>query len=172
MLGGVMSEGKDSTEYSDWRKFNQEAMKWIKPFLSWVRGDEQAMPFALDRTLTMSTEDRCYFQTNQGSQGLCYPATQANDEIWMVNGSRVPFILRHAQLSSEEASELRPGNAYGATNGRYDVKENFRPTKSIHDYYYLVGDCYLDDFMYGRGDDGKGGNYEEDERPMSHIVLV
>lgn len=172
MLGGVMSEGKDSTEYSDWRKFNQEAMKWIEPFLSWVRGDKQGMPFALDRTLTMSTEDRCYFKTHQGFGGLCYPTTQANDELWVINGSRVPFILRSAQLNSEEASELHPGDAYAVTNGRYDVKQDFRRTKSIHGYYYLVGDCYLDGHMYGRKDDDKEDDGEEDAIPMCHIVMV
>jgi hypothetical protein len=152
ILGGVMSMGNNSPEYSDWRKFENEAMAWIEPFFSWIHNNEIDMPFALDRTLIIAIDGRCYFQSKDGGQGLCYPTTRSADEIWVVDGSKVPFILRAVHLSSAASAELRPGEAYGVNDeGEYGVKDDFEPGEGFHGYYELVGDCYFDGFMYGEG---------------------
>jgi hypothetical protein len=152
ILGGVMSVGNDSTEYSDWRRFENEAMAWIEPFLSWIHNDEIDLQFALDRTLLIAIDGRCYFQSEDGGQGLCYPTARSADEIWVVDGSKVPFILRPVHLSSVESAELRPGEAYGVNDeGVYGVKGDFEPEEDYHGYYELVGDCYFDGYMHGEG---------------------
>lgn len=158
-----MSVGKESTNDSDWRKFKGEAMTWFEPLLSWVYGEQTDLPFALDRTMIIVTEGRCYFNTVRGEQGLCYPTTQPQDESWVIDGSNVPFVLRRTQLSNEEKAELRPSDAYGVgDSGFYGVKADFKPGQGPYGYYRLVGDCYLDDYMYGRGD----------ESEPHHILLV
>ena len=40
------------------------------------------------------TLDRKLFVTEQGLLGSCPPATTVNDEIWILSGSSVPFVLR------------------------------------------------------------------------------
>jgi hypothetical protein len=37
---------------------------------------------------------RSIFTTHDGRVGLCEPTTRAGDEVWILEGGRVPFILR------------------------------------------------------------------------------
>jgi hypothetical protein len=150
MLGGVMSAGSESTEYSDWRKFDIRAMAWMDAFLTWVHDGGPDLQLAPDRSLAIATDGRCYFQTDGGDQGLCYPATQTGDEIWIIDGSKVPLTLRHVHLSENESSELRPMEAYGLGNdGVYGLKENYERAETSQEYHSLVGDCDLDGYMDG-----------------------
>lgn len=73
ILGDVMSAGQDDTGYSDWRRFTAEGLVWLEPFLSLIRTGEPTKTFALDRTMLVATDDRCYFRTDDGGQGLCHP---------------------------------------------------------------------------------------------------
>jgi hypothetical protein len=70
----------------------------------------------------------------------------------VVDGSKVPFILRPVQLSSVASAELRPDEAYGVNDeGVYGVKDDFETKEDCHGYCELVGDCYLDCYMHGEG---------------------
>jgi hypothetical protein len=150
ILGGVMSAGKESTEYSDWRKFSVEATSWIENFLSWMRDGQTELHFALDRTLLIATDGRCYFRTEGGGQGLCYPSAKVGDEVWVIKGSKVPFVLRRVQLSDDERVELRPREAYGVDDeGVFGLKEDFEAGDETLGYCNLVGDCYFDGCMHG-----------------------
>jgi hypothetical protein len=64
-------------------------MSWIETLLRWMQAEQKELPFALDRTLAITTNSRCYFQTESGGQGLCYTSTNIGDEIWVVDGSNV-----------------------------------------------------------------------------------
>jgi hypothetical protein len=150
MLGGVLSVGKENTQYSDWRLWTIEALSWIGPFLRWMQAGQKDLPFALGRTLIIATSGRCYFRTESGGHGLCYPTTQASDEIWVFDGSNVPFVLRRVQLSEVESLALRPEEAYSVDeSGTYGLKDGFEPGWEISEFHELVGDCYLDGYMSG-----------------------
>jgi hypothetical protein len=152
LLGGVSSTGKDNKDFADPRIFDDSAMSWIEPFLSSLQTRAPDEMPALYRALTIALHGRCYFQTEEGAQGLGYPTTKEGDEIWVVNGSRVPFTIRREQLSVEEVHELRPWDAYGMNEkGAFGIKADFMPEQSLHGYYSLVGDCYLDGYMHGEG---------------------
>jgi hypothetical protein len=152
ILGGVMSTGQED---SDWRRFTAKALVWLEPFLSFIQTGEPTRTFALDRTLLVATDARCYFRTDDGGQGLCHPNTKVGDQVWVLHGSNVPFVLRRTVLSDEEQAELRPRDAYGV--GEDDVlglKPDFVDNRTPYEHYYLIGDCYLDDFMDGEAADG------------------
>jgi hypothetical protein len=158
VLGGVMSAGEDNTEYSDWRRFSIKALAWLEPFLSWIHTGEPSRTFSLDRTLLVATDSRCYFRTDGGGQGLCYPSVEVGDQIWMIQGSNVPFILRRVVLSEEESAELRHRDAYGVgDDGIFGPRSEFFNDRMPYEHYYLVGDCYLDGVMHGEAaGDGDG----------------
>jgi hypothetical protein len=164
LLGGVMSAGNFSTLDSDWQLFDSKAMDWIVPFLAWIQtGDNGLVPFVLDRTLIVATDGRCYFQTLDGGQGLCYPRTEPEDEIWVIDGSKAPFILRRVHLDEQASAVLRPSDAYGSgVDGVYGLRDDYNDDDCCHDYYELVGDCYLDGYMHG----------EVGESTTQHIVWV
>ena len=87
ILGGFMSAGaavQDDMEYSDWRRFTAEALNWLDPFLSFIRKGEPTKTFALDRTLLVATDARCYFRTDDGGQGLCHPNVKVGDQLWVL----------------------------------------------------------------------------------------
>lgn len=155
ILGGVMSAGQDDTEYSDWRRFTAEALVWLGPFLSLIRTGEPTKTFALDRTLLVATDARCYFRTDSGGQGLCHPNINVGDQVWVLHGSNVPFVLRRAVLSDEEQAELRPRDAYGIDeDNSFGLNLNFVDDRRPYKHYYLIGDCYLDGLMDGEAAEG------------------
>jgi hypothetical protein len=150
MLGGVMTAEPDHTGHADWRQFTAEAMVWLQVVQSSQHDSSKGMHFTLARTLTIAIDGKCYFRTEDGGQGLCYPSVQEGDEIWVVAGSNVPFVLRRADLSDEAKSELRPREAREIdVDGVFGPKSDFEETKKEYGYYSLVGDCYYDGYMHG-----------------------
>jgi hypothetical protein len=149
VLGGAMSTGKND-EYSDWRLFNSTTMAWLGPFSAWLTSTDIESTLALDRTLLIANHGRCFFKSEKGDQGLCYPTTRIGDEVWVIDGSKVPFILRDAELDNEEQVALRPWDAYELDEeGDYRVKKDYEPGEALSGYYELIGDCYFDSYMHG-----------------------
>jgi hypothetical protein len=64
---------------------------------------------------------RCLFTTHEGRLGLCHPNTKSGDEIWIMRGVQVPFVVRALE-------QTKPGGA---------------------DSYSLIGDCFLQGTMDG-----------------------
>ena len=62
--------------------------------------------------------------TEGGHVGLCFPHARPGDEVWVLAGGKVPFVLRRF----DEAADT--SDASTRTCG-------------------LVGECYLDGFMDG-----------------------
>lgn len=74
-----------------------------------------------------ATYSRAFFRTEAGHLGLCFPDARVGDEVWVLAGGRVPFVLRRLD---------GPGGVNGEVN---KGAQNFR----------LVGECYLHGFMDG-----------------------
>ena len=71
--------------------------------------------------LNFATRGRCLFTTYSGKMGLCHPNTLPGDEVWVMRGLRVPFVVR----------PLEPAGAGCA--GKYS----------------FLGDCFLYGIMDG-----------------------
>jgi hypothetical protein len=149
VLCGVISTGIND-DYSDWRLFDSTTMAWLEPFSAWLTSADIELPFALGRTFLIATYRRCFFKSQNGGQGLCYPTTQISDEVWVLDGSKVPVILRDAELDSEEKMALRLWEAYQPNEeGEYTVTLGYKPAEVLSGYYELIGDCYFDGYMHG-----------------------
>ena len=64
---------------------------------------------------------RCLFTTCSGKMGLCHPNTLPGDEVWVMRGLRVPFVVRPLELADAGCA------------GKYS----------------FLGDCFLDGIMDG-----------------------
>uniref|UniRef100_L2FGN4 Heterokaryon incompatibility domain-containing protein n=1 Tax=Colletotrichum fructicola (strain Nara gc5) TaxID=1213859 RepID=L2FGN4_COLFN len=96
---------------------------WLSSAISsWRLGRMPPLDGRFIEALHCATYGRGLFVTEKGNVGLCHPGVKSGDEIWVLKGGRVPFILRK-QLQSHGGHE---------------------PTR-----YRLVGDCYLDGVMDG-----------------------
>ena len=49
---------------------------------------------ALARIMVMACLGKAFFITREGDMGLCYPEAGIGDEVWVLNGGNVPFVLR------------------------------------------------------------------------------
>lgn len=78
-------------------------------------------------TLWSATSGRTFFKTKSGHMGLCYPHARPGDEVWVLAGGNVPFVLRSLNDAAAAADALE------------------EPVK----IRTLIGDCYLDGFMHG-----------------------
>lgn len=82
-----------------------------------------------------ATHGRAFFTTEKGRVGLCFPHSRPGDEVWVLVGGQVPFVLRQA------------GDPEESIDGRCDIAR-----------YRLVGECYSHGVMDGEvvTDDWKG----------------
>ena len=166
ILGGAI------IDVSGIRAFNSADMHLLDLLLSWLEGGNALdnKTLALDNmtlrsSLLLATNARTYFRSHNCGHGLCYPTCKPDDQVWVLHGAKVLFILRpvHVDMNVEE-NVLRPSKAYirDETGSVIGVEPGFEPRTG---HYQLVGDCYYDGFMYGEGLD--------DERfPVQSILLV
>jgi hypothetical protein len=132
-----------------------DEMGLLEAFMTRDRGEQltHAMQISLVPTLVASTRLRTYFRTQSGGHGLCYPTSEVGDQVWLVHGSTVPFVLRYVCLDANvEENILRPSRAYvmnGETGLPIAVRRDFVPEVKPAGHYQLIGDCYLDGFMDG-----------------------
>ena len=76
-----------------------------------------------------ATYSRAFFRTELGHFGLCFPHSRIGDEVWVLAGGKVPFVLR----SIVDANEVVEDDTSGPR------------------YRRLVGECYLHGYMDGEG---------------------
>ena len=87
-----------------------------------IDGDLSVLdPRAYGWGLNFGISGRCFFTTYSDKMGLCHPNTLPGDEVWVMRGVQVPFVLR----------PLSPADV------GYTIK------------YSFLGDCFLNGIMDG-----------------------
>jgi hypothetical protein len=87
-----------------------------------IDGDLSVLdPRAYGWGLNFGIWGRCFFTTYSGKMGLCHPNTLPRDEVWVMRGIQVPFVVR--PLESADAG----------CRGKYS----------------FLGDCFLNGIMDG-----------------------
>jgi hypothetical protein len=111
-------------------------------FKNWVLTMQNAMKTGVSpptdrflKSLVVATFSRAMFRTRQGYVGLCFPDCQRDDEIWMLRGGRVPFLLRHCGQGYQSSTE--------------DTNE-----------YTFLGEGYMHSFMDGEAMQGSSSHRE------------
>jgi hypothetical protein len=171
MLCGVARDRNvlDASKGAGWRRFHSDDMKLLAPFAAFARTGVaptlDKMPLSA-RNIPMSASLRTYFRSRDGGHGLCYPTSRPNDQVWVLHGGTVPFVLRPVHVdTSIEANVLRPYNAFlrDKDHRRIGIKEGCFEPRTGH--YQLIGDCYYDGFM-----DGEALN--DQKYPPEPILLI
>ncbi|KAI4909651.1 hypothetical protein J4E90_008350 [Alternaria incomplexa] len=149
LLGGL--DIPVGTESHAWDlKFSPATMRWLEHFLVWVEGEECTIDATLCHMISVITHGRRYFKTGNNGQGLCYPHVRVEDEVWVLDGGNVPFILRPARLNKEEREALKPVDASDVGGDESDGSSgSHQSEKPIEGYYQFIGDCYFDGYMHG-----------------------
>jgi len=125
-------------------------MRWLEHFLAWVEGKEDTINATLCHMISVTTHGRRYFKAEDNGQGLCYPHVRVKDEVWVLDGGNVPFILRPAHLNKEEREALKPVDTDGVrSDGDIDFSGDCQSEKPPEGYYEFIGDCYFDGYMHG-----------------------
>jgi hypothetical protein len=149
LLGGIDILDGTEEQASHPVRFGSVTMHRIVDFFTWLE-EGGALEIELARMLSIATHGRCYFKTEHNGQGLCYPQTCVGDEVWVLDGGTVPFILRTVHLDQEEREALRPVDVDDSEGDESDGSgRNFQWEKPIEGYYELIGDCYFDGYMHG-----------------------
>lgn len=169
MLCGVVRD-RDASDASTfaWRRSRSDDTKLLDPFVAFAQTgvipNLQEMN-ACARAIAMSTGLRTYFRSCDGGHGLCYPTSRPDDQVWVLHGATVPFVLRPVYVdTSIEANVLRPYDAFIRDKDRraVGIKEGFEPRTG---HYQLIGDCYYDGFMDGEA-------LDDQKYPPQSILLV
>ena len=87
---------------------------------------------------------RRFYMTAEGKMGLGPPSTSIGDEIYVLYGSNIPFIVRI--LRGKQIPEIKDTSVMSKTFAR------------------LVGDCYLDGSMFGEAISGP-------QLPEKNVIL-
>ncbi|RYO20565.1 hypothetical protein AA0111_g10058 [Alternaria arborescens] len=149
LLGGLSIPHNVHVSPWEWTRFTPATMEWLDEFFSWFRV-YQPMDQALFQMISVVAYGRRYFKAGDSSQGLCYPNACVGDEVWVLHGGDLPFILRPVCLDQEERGTLIPLDEQAfMKDGNLVFKDDCQPAKAPDGYYELVGDCHFDEFMHG-----------------------
>lgn len=103
-----------------WRRSSEADMPTGAEWQQFMNGDAAALPGHLESGAAMAITGRSFYITQNGKIGLCDAKARAGDEVWVLFGSNVPFVLRKTMQEHQPGSTRR-----------------------------FVGDCFLDGVMDG-----------------------
>jgi len=151
LLGDIaFPVGESGNVKEDYKNFTPATIHWLEHFLSWVVDKDRVLNHELGDLISIATHGRCYFKAENNGQGLCYPHARVGDEIWVLDGGKVPFVLRPAHLDQEERYALISKDADGFGFDEIDVSSGSQEFgKPIERYHEFIGDCYFDGYMHG-----------------------
>jgi hypothetical protein len=97
-------------------------IEWIAGAISaWRYWKKPSLEEGFVEPLLAAIYNRSFFRTEDGKFGLCFPTSRVGDEVWILAGARVPFVLR-----AREGSYILIGEAYvhGAMDGEGTTQGN------------------------------------------------
>jgi Heterokaryon incompatibility protein (HET) len=122
MLADILVDYDPQTHVLVRRRSTAADMKFFEDWLSWVVNDQRDLDSAVISANWTAIYGRAFFITEQDYMGLCYPTAQVGDEVWILHGGRVPFVLRPRDSESDmDRARCRT----------------------------FIGDCFMDGFMDG-----------------------
>lgn len=89
---------------------------------------------------------RLFVTETQKYLGLGPMSMQIGDEVWLVKGSKVPFLLR--KVGEEDLEDLN-STVRGLDLSKGDIKGKSKRIPQIRSYYKYVGDLYVHGIMHG-----------------------
>ncbi|KAI1345867.1 heterokaryon incompatibility protein-domain-containing protein [Xylaria sp. FL0043] len=128
MCAGIVFDGGPLHAFNGgWKRLRAGESLSVAGWQQFMEGNMWALPERYRGTMETLSSGRCLFATQGGRMGLCYNSVHPGDEVWVVKGSNLPFILRDVCKGDEIPYE-----------------------------YHFVGDCTLDGIMDGEIPQSKG----------------
>jgi hypothetical protein len=121
LTGNMMIDGIASMPH---REANLEDGK---RFDGYLQGDKEAAG-CMRNSIHDHINGRSFFITEKGFMGIGSPSVNAGDEVWVLFGGRVPFVLRRLK---EEPSSVQDEGVHKGLN------------------FLSIGDCYVHGIMNG-----------------------
>jgi hypothetical protein len=123
LMRGALYEGDRG-----WRKIADDDVKglycWLSNMRESLRAGRDPLMTSWLKTMLYSIYDQAMFRTERDTIGICGPEGRPGDELWVLRGGNVPFILRPYQNITQT-------------------------TKVVHQHYTLIGDAYVHEIMDG-----------------------
>lgn len=133
--GGTLMEAFTKTLTGDLHEmdptFSEEEADRFTQSLLQENVEDELINASLAQELNTSAAGRRLFVTRNGLIGLGPDWMQRGDEVWVLFGGSVPFILRPVQDS-------------GAQKGCGNIEIPYK-------YHVVIGDCYVHGIMFGEG---------------------
>lgn len=179
LLGDNIYNGEQMIE----RQANRDDLHEVYLWLRNAGGDSVSF------SLTMITSNRVFFMTEGGLLGLGHPDTKPGDEIFILNGGNVPFVLtprkndsekeeveEEGEEKEEDEKDEKEGNGEenedkDDDNDNDDGEEDEEEEEDDDDEeeptdYDFVGSCYVHGLMNG---EFRYWNHEEPEDRLLRI---
>ncbi len=102
--------------------------------------------------------DKCFFEDSKGRRGLCPWAARVHDVIAILEGGRIPYLLRPVPRDTvhmEDSDEENPTDGENATedddNESTEGNDSGGERGGHHDdgFFELIGECYVEGLMDG-----------------------
>jgi hypothetical protein len=123
-LLSILGEIASSTAGEAWIPASREEIELPKDRTTDVAGLKKVVA-DLTRKASRALPGRVAFVSRKGYWGLGHHEVQAGDEIWLLDGGRMPFVLRPGAISTSTSDYRLVGEAYvhGFMNGEGWIPE-------------------------------------------------
>lgn len=142
------------------RRATTRDVHMVYEFLAGHNMEEDEGQKGLKYTIRKTISNQTFFLSEKGMLGLGPLDTKTGDEIWVLDGGNVPFILRprHQDLSSAIEKRNKPAEDHareGATNGKnvseYRFHDDDQGESRLEELDFdFGGTCYVHGIMTGQ----------------------
>jgi hypothetical protein len=124
------ARSEDGDLFELWTGVSSGTRKYVRMY-----DNNKRSYFMFEESVYTAIQNRKFFVTREGYLGLGPREMQVGDEVYVLHGSNVPFVLR--------------------PKSRPPIDESYNPPYPI---FSLVGACYLHGIMDGEACESQGGN--------------
>lgn len=113
LLAGEMSEDLLTTKYRQLQDEDQDLpndVQWERYMGPTADGSTLPRPYRI--TVNCMIDGKVLFVTSGGRMGLSWPTVEVGDEVWILDGSNTPFLLRKPAESIQNSHRLLVGDVY------------------------------------------------------------
>ena len=113
LLAGEMTEDLLTTRYRRLQEDDQD----LPTDSQWERhmgpdADSSTLPRPYRITINCMIDSKVLLVTSSGRIGLSRPTAEVGDEVWILDGANIPFLLRKPATHSDRNCRLLVGDAY------------------------------------------------------------
>ncbi|TGO61035.1 hypothetical protein BOTNAR_0135g00120 [Botryotinia narcissicola] len=90
-----------------WRQIKTSDLPSMEEWNQFLSGDVWTLQEEYRRAFEIASTGRCFYVTRNGKMSLCYPQVKTGDQVWVLNNSNSPSVLRKVDSESSNARLYR-----------------------------------------------------------------